>query len=91
MRDIRTEAIVRTAHSKRINARVFNHGAEKYHLAGDQGGFEYILNRYMVTVPDAYYCPRDRFVMDRTTRSISAPDMISTETDPNMSGFGSTV
>lgn len=91
MRNIRTESIVRTAFSDRINARIFNHGTEKYVLAGDHGGFEYVLNRYMVHVPDAYFIPRDRFTMDRATKSIIAPEMVSTESDPGLGGFGKTV
>ena len=91
MRDIRTESIVRTAFSDRINARIFNQSAEKYVLAGDQGGFEYVLNRFMVHVPDAYFIPRDRFAMDRTTKSVIAPEMVATESDPALGGFGKTV
>jgi hypothetical protein len=91
MRDIRTDSIVRTAYSNRINARIFNHSAEQYVLAGDHGGFEYVLNRYMVMVPDAYFIPRDRFVMDRATKSIIAPEMVSTESDPALGGFGKVV
>ena len=87
----RTEAIVRTAHSKRLNAHVFRHSRFEYHIQLADATYRYIINRYMVHVPDAYYAPIYRFVLDRSTKSVIASDMRFDRTDSKLEGFGDTI
>jgi hypothetical protein len=91
MRECRTKAIVRTAHSKRLNVRVFHHSMFEYHIELTGKTYRYPINRYMVHVPDAYYAPIYRFVLDRSTKSVIASDMLLKNTNLALEGFGDTV
>jgi capsular polysaccharide biosynthesis protein len=91
MRRYRTDAIVRTAHSKRLNARVFGHSKSEYYVEAADNAYRYHLNRYMLHVPDAYYAPIYPFVLDRSTKSVIASDMRFEHTQSYLGGVGSTV
>ncbi len=91
MRQIRTDAIVRIAYSDRLNVRIFKHSKQEYHIKGPDITYLYPTNRYMLHVPDAFYSPAHRFVMDRSTKSIIANDMILDEVTPFLEGFGDVV
>jgi capsular polysaccharide biosynthesis protein len=91
MRERRTEAIVRTAHSTRLNVRVFRHSRFEYHIKLADKTYRLPINRYMVHVPDAYYAPVYRFVLDRSTKSVIASDMFLEHTNSALEGFGDTV
>lgn len=90
MKHRHTDAIVRIAYSDRLNAKVFAHSIERYLIKGDKETYQYDLNRYMVHVPDAFYSPAYRFVLDRATKSVVVPDMVLKQTLLSMEGFGTT-
>ena len=72
MENVRCVNIVRTAHSKRLNARIFRHSRFEYHIEMAGKKYRYRISRYIVYVPDANYAPIYRFVLDRRTKSVIA-------------------
>jgi hypothetical protein len=85
---IETGATTRIAHSDQLEAKVFKHSIEKFVVNHNAESYRFHLNRYMVHVPDAYFCPLDRFVFEPTTNSVIDTDMARESSDPRLVGFG---